>query len=119
VNLATYLDSLRTRLAGKDPRRLPGNPRGRIVFVFKELEGTQRATIEFGRTISVREGAIDDDDAPCAFIFGRLDDWLAFFEDFNKERMNALDFYGDLWLVKLLPELTHQKMSPLNMRLSQ
>ena len=120
MNLAEYLADLRARFAGKDPRRLAGQPRGRIVFVFKELEGTQRATIEVNaKSIDVHAGFDEaaDDDVAVAFVFGRLADWLAFFEDFDQQRMSALEFYGDLHLMKLLPELAHQQLSPLATRL--
>jgi hypothetical protein len=120
MELSTYLQTLRERICDKDPGRLPGKPRGRIVFVFKEVEGTQRATIELQRTrVVVRDGAIDDESEPTAFVFGCLSDWLAFFEDADKARMSKLDFYGDLWLLKALPELAHQQLSPLAARLRQ
>ena len=117
---SAYLAQLRERFVGKDPGRVPGKPRGKIIFCFREADGVHRATIDIGRSsVGVREGAYDDESEPCAFVLGSLADWLAFYEDGNKARMGAIDFYGDLWLLKALPELTHQQLSPLAARLSQ
>ena len=124
TTFAAYLDALRARFAGKDPRRLKGavaKTGARVVLVLKEGADVRRATIVVGggrARVDVVEGPPRVDDAPTAFVFATFDDWHAFFERADADRAPRIDFFGDASVLALLPELAAQTSSPLFTRLA-
>lgn len=126
MNFTEYIDALRARFAGKDPRRVAGafgKTGGRIVLVLKERGEVRRATIAIGgphaaKGVTVDVGAPKIDDAPTAFVFAAIDDWIAFFERADADRVSSIDFFGDATVLGLLPALAAQTQSPLHARLA-
>jgi hypothetical protein len=122
MNFTEYVDALRARFAGKDPRRVGGGfgkTGGRVVLVLKESGEVRRATISIGGPrVTVDVGAPKIDDAPTAFVFAAVDDWIAFFERADADRVSSIDFFGDAAVLGLLPELAAQAQSPLHARLA-
>jgi hypothetical protein len=102
MTVGEYLSVLRERLAGTPRALLPEQPSA-VHFVFKQPTGAARATIDLKPTgVEVREGAFVDDDRPHAFVFAKLDDWLAYFEQAERDRLSSIDFYGETALLAFL-----------------
>lgn len=121
MEFASYFTSFQDALKGKDPSRAKKQRRGSVVLVLEdEHRHRHRMTIRVAHgSVDVVEGKRELENLPTAFVFGKLDDWVAFFDRAEVVRLSSIDFYGDVGLLETIAELTAQKLTPLALRCRQ
>lgn len=119
-SFSDYQGTLRESLAKKDPSRSKSKKRGSVVLVLEdETKTSHQLTVRVGSEVEVVLGKSELQGLPSAFVFSKLDDWVAFFSARDSTRLHRISFYGDLSLLETLAELCAQKISPLALRCGQ
>jgi hypothetical protein len=116
VRFEAHLEAVRESLKSKDPARIK-KAKGSLVLVLED-EGhvLRRMTVRVGAQVEVVEGRQELEGSPAAFVFAKLEDWIAFFDSAEASRLHSINFYGDLTVLERIAELRSQKISPLALR---